>query len=469
MDNVEKLQNIIDKVSKVSYKGVYLWKYLEYELTSGICSDYENQENNKAMLGLSDYIPDCPKEMVDETDKLLHMLDEKDILIGMVPMRRFYNGKLVHTAMDAYLQGIDLDKYIVLEPFSSEQNDEIVFTRNRLRYHTLGVISKYGQDLIDDKQIIEFLTEQYIFPIEKEFNIKYPKNILLKCVFKANVIMKERRAFIEFFSEVLNRVKPKVICYTHGPDKLMCFLNEAAQNMGIPTVEIAHGETALNLVYPDWMKCSNYYLTHSDMITKLMRAREIKNVITIGKPGIYDNVSYNVKKKGPIVISFISSLEKDLLLKAINLAKKLDKNKYLVVFKLHPSEHWSDEEMDKILDENSNWQFLDGFVDVRDLYAISDIIVGVRSSGILEALPFHKLKILCLRDKYEDKLLVGNFSYFYELSQLGDITIVEDDDQIYKEVIDYERGKDYRGVINHYWPEDGNERFKNFIQSFMKE
>lgn len=469
MDSVEKLQKIIDRISKIPYRGVYLWKYVEYEITSGIIFDYQNQEKNVAFGGLSDNIPDAPTEQIEDTENLLNNLDEKEILFGMIPLRRPYNGKLEHTAMDAYVRIMDLDKYTVIEPNYGGQEDEIVYTQNRVRFYPLGVIGKYGQDAINEDEIANFLVTEYIYPIEQEFNIVFPKQILIRCIFKLGLILKERRAYLSFFGEVIDRVKPKVVCYTHGPDPILCFLREAAQEKGVPTVEIEHGGIIRNLIYPDSLAYSDYYLTHSDLLTKPMLERGIKNVFTVGKPEVYENVHQNIDSNSPIVVSFISSLEKDLFLKALSLAKRLDNQKFLVVFKLHTSEQWSEEEMEEVLQQNSNWQFLDGTVDVRDLYAISDIVVGVRSSGILDALPYSKMKILTIEDKNEKELLVGNLSFFHELDAMGDVIMVKDEEQLYQEVINYKRGECYRDTINHYWPSDSEERFKEFIQIFLED
>lgn len=468
MDGVEKLQKIIDRISQIPYHGVYLWKYIEYEITSGIIFDYQNQEKNVAFDGLSDYIPDASAEQIEDTENILNHFGRKEILFGMIPLRRPYNGKLEHTAMDAYIRSIDLDKYTVIEPNYGGQEDEIVYTKNRVRFYPLGVIGKYGQDVINEEEIANFLVTEYIYPIEQEFNIVFPKEILLRCIFKLGLILKEREAYLSFFGEVLEKVKPKVVCYTHGPDPIMCFLREAAQEKGVPTVEIEHGGIIRNLIYPASLAYSDYYLTHSDLLTKPMIERGIKNVFTVGKPGVYENVYQNINPNSPIVVSFISSLEKDLFLKALSLAKRLDKQKFLVVFKLHSSEKWSKEEMDEVLNQNENWQFLDGTVDVRDLYAISDIVVGVRSSGILDALPYSKMKILTIEDKNEKELLVGNLSFFHELDVMGDVKMVKDGEQLYQEVVNYKRGVCYRDTINHYWPSDSEERFKEFMQIFIE-
>lgn len=467
-DNVKKMQKIIDLISQKSYEGVYLWKYIEYEITSGIIFEYQNMEKNIALAGGVDYIPEASAEQIKDIENLLQSLKKKEILFGMIPLRRLYNGKLEHTAMDAYIECIDCSKYVVLEPDYGGQGDEMVCTKNRVRFQTLGVIGKYGQDQVDEQRLLQFIITEYIYPIEKMFNVKFPKQILLKCIFKLERILKERRAMVSFWENVIEHVEPKVICYTHGPDPILCFLREAAQNKEIPTLEIEHGGIIRNLIYPSSLAYSDYYLTQSDLLTKPMIEKGLQNVYTIGKPGVYGNANQKINSKGPIVVSVISSLEKDLLLKALDLAGKLDKQNYLVVYKLHSAERWHDKEMEEVTKNYENWQFLDGNVDVRDLYAITDIVIGVRSSGILDALPYNKIKILTVEDKNEKELIVGDFSFFRELDKLGDIVMVKDEDQLYQEVVSFKRGKSYRKEINHYWPSDGEERFKKIIESFIE-
>ena len=200
--SVLKLQSFIDRFSQISYKGAYLWKYLEYELTSGIIDGYQELEKNSAIAGgLSDDIPDVPQELIQKTGDLLQSLEQKDILFGMIPLRRPYRGKLEHTAMDAYISCVDQSKYAVLE-MEAGQDDAVVLTKNRIRYDIWGVVGYYGMDQIDRNEILAFLVESYIYPLEKAFNIKVPKAILIKCVFKASSLMKQRKAFICFFEDV---------------------------------------------------------------------------------------------------------------------------------------------------------------------------------------------------------------------------------------------------------------------------
>lgn len=471
MRRIRKLQKLLEHFAAVDYKGCYLWKYLQYELLCGIAPNAQMSGKNVVLQrGFSDCIPKASIEQISEVEGILERLSEKDILFGMIPLRRKYYGKYVHTAMDAYVSSIEEDWYTVIEPISGRKEDEEgqVITKNRVRYSTLGVIGYYGQEMVDTNDLLLFLLTEYIHPIEEAFQIEFPRQLLVLCACKASMVLKERNAFLSFFSEVIKRVKPKVICYTHGPDVIMCFLYEAAQKLAVPTVEVEHGAIIRNLSYPAALAYSDYYLTQSDLLTKPMIKCGMQNVYTVGKPGIYHNVRMQPREKEPIVVSFISSMEPDLYMQARQLAKRLASRNYQVVYKLHAIEQCSEEERAQIVSEHKNWKYLEGAVDVRDMFACSDIVVGVRSTGILDALPFCEIKIITLKEERGQEPLDGNQDFFHELERVGDIVCVEDGEQLYEEIICYEKGRNYRNAVNHYWPVNSDSSFREYMKSFCR-
>lgn len=464
-EKLRKLQKLIDSVSKVSYHGVYLWKYVEYEIVSGIYLNTVNPEKNAAWIPGSDGIPEVTPEQIEQIDRLLNGLEKREVLFASMPLRRPHNGKLVHTAMDAYPGVLEEEDYLVLE--SGEEKEDL-YTRNIRCYGFWGVVGKYGQDSVDKQELMDFLRKEYIGPIQMEFNMVYPEQAITVCLMKLSLILKIRKAFISFWNEVLERVRPKVICYTHGAAAQLCFVREAAMRKGVPTVEIVHGENIRNIIYQKTLALSDYLLTHSDLVTDQMKKHGQDNVFTAGKPGIYDNIIYRREEDGPIVISVISSVEQQLLQWTLNLTEKLEGRPYLVIYKKHSSEAWTEDEMKQVARQHKNFKFAGGGVDVRTLYEISDLVIGVRSSGLIDALPYCKIKILALEDIDGKEILLSDFVYIFQrLDELGDIVMVHDEEQLYREVVNYERGRDYRGTTNHFWPADSEKRFRDFIQIFL--
>lgn len=468
-DKIEIWKTLAKAASQTPYQDTYLWKYIEYELSAGILTKTQGQNRNAIIQNkISDAIPKIPQAEAQKTELFLGGLEPGEILAGMVPLRRPYKGKLVHTAMDAYLQALDGSKYLAVEPDYGGQEDGEAMARHRHRFHPWHVVNYYGQDSVDKKDLWDFLQAHYIRPMEAAFQRTMPEDVLQTVLDKCSLVLKERKAYIRFFGEVLGRVQPKVVCYTHGADRVLCFLREAAQAARIPTAEIAHGAAIRNFCSPDTLSYADYSLLYSDLITVPMQKNGIPNVYTIGKPGIYEDNAQQILPERLVVVSFISSLEPGLYGLALRIAGRLDQRKYLVVYKLHSAEICT-EEMQGMVAENENFQILDGMVDVKELYAVSNIVVGIHSTGILDALPFCGIKILVLKKENEKEkdLILSNFSFYDELCRLGDIQAVEGEEQLLREIIQYEKGKDYRDRVNHFWPDDARARWKSFLGRFL--
>ena len=167
------------------------------------------------------------------------------------------------------------------------------------------------------------------------------------------------------------------------------------------------------------------------------------------------------------MISFISSLENEIFDYAKNLAKRLDKEKYLIVYKAHSAELWKDEEMQQVEEELGNFKFMSGVLDIRDIVNLSDIVVGIRSSGIFDALPNYMVKIVTVRDKAENYSELKLTDTLQEVVDNGDIIMVEDEEQLYQEILNYQRGIRYRNPVNSFWPSDAGERFRKLVESYL--
>ena len=146
---------------------------------------------------------------------------------------------------------------------------------------------------------------------------------------------------------------------------------------------------------------ADYLIVYSNIVAKKCRELGNDKVIGIGKPGAYAGIPEPQYKYPTIVISFISSLENEIFTYAKNLAARLDRSKYLVVYKMHSAELWSEKEKRRI-EETENIQFIDGSLDIRELVGMSDIVVGIRSSGIFDALPFSMVKVIAFKDKADN-------------------------------------------------------------------
>ena len=45
--------------------------------------------------------------------------------------------------------------------------------------------------------------------------------------------------------------------------------------------------------------------------------------------------------------------------------------------------------------------------------------------------------------------------------------MVEDEEQLYQEILNYQRGIRYRNPVNSFWPSDAGERFRKLVESYL--
>lgn len=465
----EKLHHLLYSFGDIMYKNVYLYKYLEPEILAGINNQnkYQNTKRNIGILRwFNDNISFSTNEQAEKTRQLITHLPQKDVLFVTMPVRREYHGCYIHTAIETFISSLDDHKYIDLEFVASENYLRHVPTKNLYPVQISTIPTIYGINETDKQELLEFLLLNYICPLEKTLDIKFPEDVLGHCILKASSLLKVRSGYIKFYKEVISHVKPKVIIYSHGQDNTLTYLRDAALELHVPTLEIDHGVGLVdtyhkNLVYADDM------VMYSRICEKKCREQGNSRIFGIGKPGVYDNINEPDNSRDVIIILFISSLENEIVSYAQNLAKKLDKLNYLVIYKAHATELWEDKEKLQIEQELGNFKFMEGNIDIRDLVSLSDIVIGIRSSGIFDALPYYKVKVIAVKDNATNFSEAKPNEVLQEVVDNGDIIMVEDEDALYQEVLSYKRNVMYREKINSFWPADAKEAFRKLVDSYL--
>ena len=313
----------------------------------------------------------------------------------------------------------------------------------------------------------DFIWLNFVHPLELTLEIKFEDELLKNVWLRAQYILKKRKSFIQFYKEAIARVNPKVIIYSHGPDIVLTYLRDAALELGIPTVEIAHGVGKVN-TYHKQLVYADYHVVYSDIVAALSREHGNHRVIGIGKPGVYEGTEQLEPRKPVIIITFISSMENEIFDYARNLAIRLDASRFFVIYKAHNTEMWEEEEKVKIEKEIPNLRFTNGACDIRGCVDMSDIVVGIRSSGIFDALVYPMVKVIAVEDKALNYSEARPEDILREVIANGDVTLARDEEQLYQEVVNYQRGVMYREKINSFWPGDAKERFRDFVDSFLK-
>lgn len=468
----EQLHYLLYSFGDISYKGVYLYKYLEPEILSGI-NEKNKLQNTKRhgafviwnVLQRDDEVDLSTDAQAAQNREIIERLPERDVLFVTLPIRRMHRGAYVHTAMESFISSLDEDLYIDIECVSNENGAEDIPTKNRYAVLDTAIPKIYGVQSVDREELFSFIWNSFIHPLEEVLDLTFSDEVQRQCFLKASYILRQREAYMQFYRDVIARVKPKVVIYSHGQDTTLTYLRDATLELGIPTLEIAHGVRTFdtyhkNLVYAD------HLALYSEVEAALCREMGNDRVLGIGKPGVYDGIPKPQYKSPVIIVTFISSLENEIFSYAENLAGKLDKQKYQVVYKAHNSEVWSDEEKQKIT-ETKNIQFLPGRFDIRETAELSDIVVGIRSSGIFDVLPYSTVKIIAVRDKAKNFSEAGPKEILQEAARSGEIIMAEDEQELYQEVLAYKRNVVYRQEKSGFWIADARERFRKLVDSYL--
>lgn len=464
----EKLHHLLYRFGDVVYKRVHLYKYLEPEILAGINIDnhLQNTKRDSNILMWQDaVIAVSTDEEADITKKRIDSLPEREVLFITFPIRRMYQGKNVHTAIETYISSLDEDKYLDLEyDYGCEEN---IPTKNRYPIIQPAIPKLYGIKEVDDQEILQFIWVYFIHPLEEVLEIEFPRDILMYCAMKAVFLLRIRDGYMEFYRQVISKVRPKVIIYSHGQGTLLTFLRDTALELGIPTLEIDHGVGVVD-TYHKHLVYGDYLIVYSKIVAELCRIQGNNKVLGIGKPKVYE-YAVDSKKKWPVtIISFISSLESEILEYARNLARKLNGQKYWVIYKAHNSEVWRDDEIDKLEKELPNLYVIKGLTDIREIMNLSDIAVGIRSSALFDALFYPEVKIIAMKDKALNYSEAKPNDVLQEVIRQGEIIMAEDEEELYQEVLSYKRGIQYRPSVNCFWPIDAEEKFRELVDSYLQ-
>lgn len=467
----EKLHRLLYHFGDIDYQGIYLYKYLKSDIMAGINEQNKLQNTKRNKLTLTWGAQDVALSTEDEAAKIKKVIDslpQKEVLFVTLPIRRMHQGEYIHTAMETYMASLPEDRYLDLEIVEdvAEDRKKKIPTKNRYAVLEAAIPKIYGVGEADRKELLEFLWCSFIHPLEETLGMKFAEDFFHGCYCKAVYLLKARMGYMGFYKEVIARVKPKVIIYSHGPDMVLTCLRDAALDLDIPTLEISHGIVKAG-AYHKQLMYADYLVSYSDIIARKSKESGNDRVLGIGKPGVYEQAVQ--AEHGPvIVIAFISSLEHEIFSYARNLAVRLDKKKYLVIYKSHNSELWSQKEIAAIQKETANLKFVSGSMDIRELISQSDIVVGIRSSGIFDALPYPKVKVIAVKDSAEDFNEEKPKEILLEVIHQGEVVLAENEEQLYHEVCSYERGKTYRGVKNCFWQENARERFQILVDSYLQ-
>ena len=328
-------------------------------------------------------------------------LKKKDIIIMQHPRKLLIDG-YYQDIYTNYLAEKYCDNSIIFDCRSTSS----YFPKQKYKYYKddITTLWRYYYKIMtpfNDKETL-FLNSLQV-DIEKEFKIKLPNNYLSKLIYDRFLIYK---AYHKYYTNLLKRISPKCVIEVvyYGANNMV--LNEVAHKMHIATIELQHGtmghnHLAYNLPLQTNLKqLPSYMFLFSEYWQKVSKIPQQINIKITGYP--YFEEQYNKTfrtnlnsntSNGKKNILFISQTTIGLELSkfASQLAERLNLNKYNIQYKFHPAEYeqwkirmpWLYEKrhlIEIIEDKNRT---------LYQLFASSDIQIGVYSTGIYEGLGFN--------------------------------------------------------------------------------
>lgn len=237
----------------------------------------------------------------------------------------------------------------------------------------------------------------------------------------------------KFYKKILNKVKPKAIIEVVSYDFEKYLVNELAKDMGIPIIELQHGtmgkyHIGYNFVEKMMLSTLPDYIFVFGQFWKDTTRLPIddSNVKVVGWPYYENKVDSRMSVKGDKkVILFISQgpIGKELSNLAVNLSRKINLERYKIIYKLHPGEYdrWK-KEYPWLLGEQNNIEIIENNeYDMHHYFSRADIQVGVSSTALFEGLGYGLLTYI-----YK----VYSYEYMEELFRKKIVNLVETDDQI---------------------------------------
>ncbi len=463
-------QALINKISEITYKDTYIYRFMLEKMI--LIDSKEELINNSAFCGVNEPIKYMPAsvEMYERYLKPYYEeLPSREVLFVGGMFRKNINGELYHTAMDPYIDVLNSDSYVMVEPVNDMSDELPVHTSNTFRILRSSIVGAYGTEETDTDELREFMRTSFFSVIEDYYGEELPEEHKESVVSNIQWTLAMRNAYRLFYTAVLNRISPRIVCYSHGASRNCCYLYEAAHELSIPCIEIDHGAVIRTRDYPEHARGCDLYVSFSDVATEMAHEAGVLNVRAVGKPGILQiGESYMGESMPATVVCVISSCEKDLLNKACIISSVLPPDKFVVMYKKHSTEQWTDLEEKQIKEEYPGLQIMDFAVDVNEIFKISHVIIGERSSALLEAIPYDHIKILINKRGDDDMLSVnGKMAFFAHVIDNGEMIPTETVDDMLEEILSYDRTGNYRPNGDIYWAKDAERKFVELIDEYI--
>ena len=387
--------------------GINYWNYVRFNLWNyDICSA-EFGLKSPHNTGLNSKIKVILSDLIELKNGLFHSgrtVRKKNILIYSHE-RRIKQDDLYYCPYTSVISKEYNDNSVTIETPAARKHFRPIPENNIIYTDLINIGSQVSLILKkkahnDYAVLCDAITrdiEGFVGEIQKHYNWKTElDHIVRKCADMVIITVYEKKKF----SKLLDRIRPRVIIEVVGYSNERMTLNELAKDRGIPVIELQHGTVYENHAAYQYgvdsgiKQFPDYIFTFSEFWNNRMRV-PIPNdhLISVGYPHFEDEIarySKDARRDPRITILFISqgTIGQELAALAVKLSQMLSEEQYRLIFKLHPSEVavWK-ERYNGLSDTNIEVKGKDGH-SLYELFAISDIQIGVYSTAVYEGLGF---------------------------------------------------------------------------------
>jgi len=316
----------------------------------------------------------------------------------------------------------------------------------------------HSEDKKEIENFINFLKKELPVTLDEIFYKELQKKLLSTS--------SELKYYERGCKKIFLKIKPKVLflqCAHYGGYGL---ISKWAKDLGIKVAEFQHGviveaHPAYNFgsVFFHNAECKkflpDYLLTYGRYWNDHMRTPAEK--IVIGNPHLsltleeFKNKKRQDNDKKILIISE-GTMNSPLLQFTKEIEKKLQGEKYKIIYRIHPSEAASEEGYKELYKYKNITISKTG--DIYDLFFESDYVVGSTSTALFEANAFHKN--IFIHDTFLSRLYIP--------SRLG-IWFKDADELYYK--IKNPTGNNNKEQMDYYWAENWSENYKKFIENVL--
>lgn len=423
---------------RLKVNNVRIWHYIRYDIYNILLRNmgiFKNPNQEEVFY-------DEQNSLVDWIDKNIlksqFNIRKKEVFILNHPRRVKQDNYYRCIYTDTWLKEFKRSYYVFELPYVHNFHFKPSKTKN-LRYidqetYIKVFNKKYCYESAYKKEC-RGLTNYLVKILEYEFGIEFEyrekKKIYQIIVQKIAV----RKALKDYYKYLLVHINPRIIIYVVGMGFDQMILGETGRELGIPTVEIQHGHIGRGHIAYNFKSkvCLNsfpeyLFVTGQYEIDTMRVPIPKENIYITGAPELDIKVNYYKKKlskgkKEKRIVTFISSGEREIADSAMELYQKLDKERYKVYLKLHPSEYTNWKKKFSNL-ENSGVCVVDDSVhDVYYYLAISDYLIGVASTVLFEATRFGCNIMVLKKGRYfnaEGLIDTGNAIYINSMNEAAE-------------------------------------------------